>query len=302
MQAATTGAGQLATPIATIAVASPNPIGVAFWLKVSAAPAAQGLLLDFRDNGVNSCGSIHVNTSGQLALYNQDGVTLVTTGGTNVADGNWHWIEVYLISGNSATQKCYADGTIQWNGTLSIDSFNRTCDHLTFTSITNVTVTVDDPMIFTADSAVSPQPSDIPLGPQAIYTKAPSSDTATVQFSTSSGSAHFSLVNEVAPDGDSTYVQDNTSGHTDLYNYSALGFSPAKVWSVNLKSLVKNPGSGSISFKNTCTSAGTSSDGASTVSPSSYQLKNTIYDQDPHTSATWTGANLDSATFGIKVA
>src|SRR5215471_14133509 len=79
MQAATTGAGQLATPIATIAVASPNPIGVAFWLKVSAAPAAQGLLLDFRDNGVNSCGSIHVNTSGQLALYNQDGVTLVTT-------------------------------------------------------------------------------------------------------------------------------------------------------------------------------------------------------------------------------
>ncbi len=302
MQAATTGAAFLRTPIGGFNTSA--AFGIAFWFKGSASPASAGLLVDFQNNINGTQGSARLATSGVLTLNNA-GATVQTTGGTNICDNNWHWIELYITAGTGAlTHKCYVDGIVQWNGSFTISGGGggSNIDHVNFTSVTGITITVDDVIIFDTTSAVSPQPSDIPLGPQQITTTRPASDTATVQFTgLSSGSTHFNLVNEVAPDGDTSYVQDNTSGHKDLYNYGALGFTPAKIWAVNLKSLLKNPGPGSINFMNTITSNGTASDGASTSTPSSYQVQNTVYNQDPHTSAAWTQTNLDAATPGIKV-
>lgn len=49
-----------------------------------------------------------------------------------------------------------------------------------------------------------------------------------VQLTRSAGSDNYALVNETAEDGDTTYVESNTSGHKDIYTFSDLaqGFEP----------------------------------------------------------------------------
>jgi hypothetical protein len=300
---ATTNAGAiLQVPTGSTPVPIVGVFAACFWLKMSATPSvAQNL---FR--GLEIGGGVEywtqVTTGGFLTFNNVGNGSAIFTGNINVCDNNWHWVEMEGTVG-TGVHKCYVDTIAQWNSpSVGNGSGSGPIDHFTFTAMTTLTMTIDDFFVCTALNGLAPQPSGVPFGPMQISTKQPSSDTATVQFNTSSGSAHFSLVNESAPDYDTTYVQSNASGNEDLYNYAALGFSPAAVLSVNLKSLVENPGAGTVNHKNTCLSNGTGSDGASTITPSSYQVKNTIYDQDPHTSAVWSGTNVDAAQFGIKVA
>lgn len=304
MVAATTGAIAFSSPnsIWSAGLNSGNPIGLMFWIMVSAAPASNVNFLQILapDGGTQQI--FKLSAGGAIELWSGANV-LVQTGVTNVCDGNWHWVELYMLNTNAgATQKCFVDNITQWNTSLTPNpSEAATLDHFAFISLTSRTITIDDVVAIDNVNALSPQPSDMPLGARIITITRPSADSST-QFTRDSGTSNFSRVDESTPDSDTSYVQDNTSGHTDLYSYGGLGYTPATINGVMVKSVVKNPGAGTISCKNTCTSNGTSSDGSSTITPASYQVVASAYDQDPHTSAAWTPTNLAAATFGIKVA
>jgi hypothetical protein len=110
------------------------------------------------------------------------------------------------------------------------------------------------------------------------------------------------LVNETVPDGDTTYVQDGTSGDQDLLNMSSMGTAPAVITGVMSNLYLENPSSGSINFNHVCKSgAAAANASASTIAPASYQTMQASYPTDPNTSAAWTAANLDAAQFGYKV-
>lgn len=73
----------------------------------------------------------------------------------------------------------------------------------------------------------------IPLGPSRVETIRPSADTAQKQFTPSTGSTNYNLVNSTLLQS-VTYVQDGTPTELDLYDFSDITGTPALVHAVSL--------------------------------------------------------------------
>ncbi len=275
-------------------------LGISFWLKVSTPPSASTMILNFfnSNNGLN--GGIHLVTgTGVLRLVSTAQAT-IATGGTNVCDNAWHWVEICFAptNGSAVRQACYVDNISQWDSNLSTGSANNIV-YMTLTSPATTTFTIDDFFLFDSTSP-DPRTINIPAGPKQINTLRPNADNS-VQFTPNSGGTNYNLVNESSGDEDASYVASNSSGQVDTYTYDDLAFTPLSITAVQLTSRLKNPGAGTFSFKTRCISGITTTDSASIVTSSAYNNTKTIFNQDPNTSAAWTTANLNSAKFGVTV-
>ncbi len=291
----TAGSGELLSPNNLWPV-STTTVGFLAFFKCAATPASQISVLDFYpSNGTTYLGGLVITTSGFPALRD-GGLTVRATGSTNICDGSFHWIELKFDYRTSQNQKCYVDGVQQWNTTTTMAGASTDILRFSFQANTTKALTWSYPIVL-SNASPSPQVSDIPIGQLQISTLRPNGDSS-VQFSRSTGSTNYTLINEVVPDGDTSYVQDNVSGHVDLYNFDDLSYSPQVISSVQLSTRIKNPGAGTINFKTRCSSQGTTSDTASTASTAAYVTYRQILDQDPKTSAAWGITNLNAALFG----
>ncbi len=293
IQCAPTAGPPVITTVSAWAISASSIIGFAFWIKISAAPNSGQIFL----NEANSNG-LGVTSAGLITAYG--GGNPVGAAGANICDNQWHWIEFWTdntIGGGSGHLDFWCDNA----ATAIVSSFGQvTSTNVNISAmVTNGTITIDDIWVV-ANVAPQPNASGMPIGPRVITTKRPSSDSS-IQFTPDTVGTNFSRVNETASDEDTSYVQDGTSGQTDLYGYAALGFTPTSVSAIQIVSRVKNPGAGAVNYKNRCSSAGTVSDGTSTVSPSNYNNSRTILNQDPHTTAAWAAAAVDAALFGVTV-
>lgn len=131
----------------------------------------------------------------------------------------------------------------------------------------------------------------------ALYSAA---DTATVQWTTSSGSAHWSLVNETPPDDDSTYVKTNTVNNIDSYTPQTLAGFTGTIPFVHFLLLARKDDEGTRSFKHTVDS--TPPAVATEFFPSDeYTYYHIAMDVDPTTTVAWTVTSFNARKFGIKL-
>lgn len=275
----------------------------AFWLKISAPPAATtSILVPIDVNGnapASGTGLLQVVlTSGVLRQVASPASTTFT-GTTGVCDNQWHWVEVDIecALGNGATLICYVDGVQQWStGVSNVQAL--TIDHLQINGLASVTMTLDDFMVWN-NTAGGPVFSSLPLGPRQITTLRPNADV-TQTFSRSTGSSNYSLVDEQTLDT-SDYVESGTSGDQDLYDFENFSVSPAGITDVGWNGTLVNPNPGTINFQSSLKSGGNTSLGTSTITPSAYQNKQVSYGTDPATSAAWLASAVNSVQAGIKV-
>ncbi len=270
-----------------------------FWLKVSAIPGTTTAIFAPLDVNGNfpTFNLLQIVTGTGFLRMTLSGSNL--TGNINVCDNQWHWIELdtETVIASSSTQICYCDAVQQWSTTTATTS-TLTQDRFEFVGMVGVTMTVDD-VICWNDTAGGPTFSSFPLGPREITTLRPTSD-GTVQFTTSTGSDHFALIDETV--GSTTdYVQDGVSGDQDLYGYSNLSTTPAVINAVMVNGYMLNPNPGTINFQQICNSNATQANGASTIAPTSVRVMQTQFAVDPDGSAAWGATGLNAAQFGIKV-
>jgi hypothetical protein len=239
-------------------------------------------------------------SSGRVVAYASSTIQ-IAVGTINICDGNYHLIEVLAGRGGAFTGvKVYVDGVLEINSTTSPSTGTTYIDKVIFAAPNGTWTgfTIDDVMLWD-DSGNTPNVASFPLGNQIIKTVRPVSDGTCTFGTVSSGSTHYAMVDEV--NGDTTdYVEDNVSGHQDLYSFGSIG-SPATIVGAVLNGYMHNPGAGVISGKLISKSGTTQLDGSAialSVAPKIYQQE---FGVDPNTSAAWTAANLNSAHFGVKV-
>lgn len=274
---------------------------VAFWVKVSTTPSALCAFMTPLNTGGGGTNCIAVNTSGQLAVYATALGVNLRAGPTlhSICDNAWHWVEIDMNTTGAAVNKIYIDGVLELSAAAG-SAGATAADRIAFTNPTTTTCTLDDVIIWDNTAGNGPVFSSIPLGPRQISTGRPNGD-GTVQFTPSSGSSNYLMVNESSPDGDTSYVQSATSGQQDLYDFANLSVAPTSITSVILNSHVENPNPGTINFKGICKSSATQTDGTSIIAPSNYRTLQQAFGIDPNTAAAWTTAGLNAAQFGIKV-
>lgn len=299
LQAATTGAA-IIKPVSAGFSANATAC-FAFWFKCSAAPSVTAAFLQVRNAVGAILSTLRVTNLGKFNLLSQTSSSLAT-GSVNVCDGNEHWVELYLNIGSSVLNRLTVDSLSEWNASLSTTSGATAIDSFELVSITGVTVTIDDFFVWD-DSAGAPQLAQYPLGPRQITTVRPQADSV-VSFATATGgSTHYNQVNETTGDGDATYVESSSSGDQDLYDFAAMGVSPATITAVMANAYVENPNPGAISLKQIVKSGSTQTDGTAVQAPASYRIVQQPFPIDPNTSAAWANSTaVDAATFGVKVA
>lgn len=144
------------------------------------------------------------------------GTTQIATDSNNVSTDLTH-VEVKVYSHASAgTVEIKINGVSVYSGTgLNTDGADITGVTLCSVGEGNSTKWSG---VFIADDWVGA------LIPKLLV---PTGDDS-VQLSRSAGSDNYALVDDTAEDGDTTYVQSNTSGHKDIYTFSDLeaGYEP----------------------------------------------------------------------------
>jgi hypothetical protein len=293
--AATTAISSFRDAVALVSAQAVHFFG--FWMKLSAAPAANTILYTLFTRNEDTM-SIRVNTTGTLSGLSTSG-GVYATGATNVADDAWHWIE-FRIQKAIATQTCFVDGVSQWsvavsNVTLQPESY------FSFFSMPNRTLTIDD-VIGYNDSAGYPQTANFPIGLSIITTIRPSADVE-ADFSRSSGVSNFSLVNEQSLDVNN-WVEGFNALDMDLYEYDDILFSPTptRIHTLMVTSALMDPKIGSKTFSNVARSHATQGNGTTLFVP----IGDAIFYQssfplDPDTGGQWFEGTINSAVFGLRV-
>lgn len=138
------------------------------------------------------------------------------------------------------------------------------------------------------------------LGDLRVDSIMPTADGDTTTMTTSSGSDHYALVDEVPASG-TDYVQSGTPGNKDLYQLADLSHTPASIYAVLVAGSLLKDDAGTREVAFVLKSSSTESDSAN-MAPSTASLRYTkVWNTDPNGNITWTKSAVDALQAGVKV-
>jgi hypothetical protein len=128
----------------------------------------------------------------------------------------------------------------------------------------------------------------------------PSADTGTIQWTPSSGTTHYNLVDS-NPANTSDYVYSSTQTNIDLFTYPDLiGTGTIVGFQLNTQAMLSD--GTSIILQTPVVSSGSTDLGADyTLTSGTYADFKHISTTDPHTGSAWTIDGLNAAQIGVKV-
>lgn len=242
--------------------------------------------------------------AGYLKVYRgTDGGTLLGTGTTSVTASSYTYVEIKAkINDTTGTIDVYINGVADAGLALSgIDTRNGgtagTIDSVTFYNAnTSQTGYIDDIYICNNSGATN----NSFLGDCRIDTILPSGDGNYTDFTPSTGTAHYALVDESTPNT-TDYNSSATSGNRDSYTFPDLaGLSSQTVYGIQINAAALKSDAGARSLGTMSRLSSTDKDGAGAALGTSQAYVSEIQETDP-ASAAWTEANVNAAEFGVKV-
>lgn len=217
--------------------------------------------------------------------------------------GDWHYVEVKWKIGDSphGLVEAYVDG-VQVFSASSVDTkdffsnVSRLRFHTTNASTGEDFVGFDDIYVLTVDATA---PNDY-LGAQArVLSLPPNADGTTTDWTPSSGSDHYALIDENGADA-ADYIESNTNAQVDMFeitNPSAGGqFVAVKI---EAEAIDTSAGANSIDVR--VDSNGTVDETEHNVtSTSAYDVFAHYQMTDPDTGSAWTLSGINNLEVGVK--
>jgi hypothetical protein len=256
-----------------------------------------GPFLEFWD-GATQGFNVRVAAGGELAVYR--GSTLVaTSSGAGLIANTWYYIEMKVVCGASGSYEVRVDGVNVLSGT-GVNTKAGTHDyHTTFhlCAALNFNTYFDD--VYCLDGSAT-SPNDF-LGNVQVVAASPNAAGDSSQFTPSAG-ANYECVDDGAASGDdSDYVESETAGHTDLYNYASLAGAGSTVYGVQVNTECRKTAAAPMSLKTVVKSGGSEYEDSAQLVADSYQTVSRVFPKNPVSDAAWTGSAIDAAQFGVKV-
>lgn len=273
-------------------------IYVRFYFYVATLPASSSEeILHVQETTPGYKVALRINSAGNLMLFDKTGtVQIGSTGSTALSTATWYRIELVVPAGTSATVDVYLDGVSEISGTG--DTTVNNARRVRFGKGTNrngqtIDVYYDD--ISVSDSALP--------GAGACLRMDPDGDGDTTAWTIGAGSgAEYLQVDEVPPDGDTTYLVSTLAvgdaSLVTLESTSSAGIS-GTINAVKVVGTCKQDGAAAGTFKTRCRNGTTNSDSASMANTSAYQSRGDMFATDPNTGAAWTTGGLDTAQAGV---
>ncbi len=247
--------------------------------------------------------NLALNADGTLSLR-RNGATL--TGGTSaqaLSINTWYYIEVKLtIADSVAADSCKVRvNGVDWitiaAGQDTKNTTNAAANQFRLLTSANITFNFDD--LYICDQSGTTNNNF--LGDCRVDTAFADADGTYSQFTPSTGTTHYTLVDEAAPNT-TDYNAGANVGDRDSYGFAALpALTSQVVYGVQVNAAILKDDAGARSASTMVRSGTTNADGASVALGTTQTYLSQIYETDPSGGGAWTESAINAAEFGTKV-
>lgn len=273
-------------------------VGVAVALNVISIPATLALLT-FMDNGTAQA-TLTLTSDGLLHFTGTSATAPLTFNA-------YQHLEVWATIGNTT-----GSVTVKVNGVTVLTASAIDTQQTANAYATQVKFTVGVPgngnNIFFDDLHImdnSGSNYNTFIGDLRVIEQLPTGDVTPKQFTPSTGTDLYAMVNESPPDSDTSHIDDSTVADAALFTFPNLPVTTGTITSVGIVWFGEKTDAGTRTIKGSCKSSATLAHGSDWPMPSSYGYSpmdaTEDFVTDPNTSSAWTVAGVNAASFGVTV-
>jgi len=289
--------------------------------KTIPALATYGMGFAARFNLVNSGGtaidlcSFRYNSTAQLDLIaNLNGTisltrngTVLATSATAVSDNTYFHIQWKATIDDAVGSSVVKLNNVEIINVSGVDTQNHASaliDEVVLgnvrvaTTISNRIIDFDDFYLFDTTGAA---PQNDFMGDCYVSAAFPDADGSSLQFTLSTGSDHYAVVDENPPSM-TDYSESSTNGHIELLSFADFAsFTAATIYGMQVNIYGLNPEGGGKNIATRVFTSSTASNGATTALPAASAYIYHIFTSNPSTNAAWTLSAANSAEKGLTV-
>jgi hypothetical protein len=288
----------VATP--TLAVSGSTAIWGAA-CKVTALPSAPCALVQIRTGSTVQV-SLAVNSAGQLAVYRgSPSGTLLGTSTATIPTATYVYVEFKTTLHASTGVVVVHVNELE---VLTLTGVNTAASGTAWSNLTlamqsgSVTITIDFDDVYVLDGSGAAL-NDF-LGDCRVDARYPTAEGASTAWTPLSGTDNALMVDETAPDDDTTYNATPTIGATDTHVVQDAPVPGAVLYGVQLCLSAKKSDVGTCSIAPVVRHSGTDYPGTAINPGTTYAYTLVPYGTNPGTGAAWTEAGFNAAEFGYK--
>jgi hypothetical protein len=278
---------------------------VGFAYKFSAVPATGRAILRFLDAGTNHI-ELFVSNTGVLQIL-RGGATLLSAYSTPLTAGTFYYIEMKGEISNSISAggvEVKLDGVSVMTLAAGADSQNGASAQVNQIFLgtagnAGVVMTFDDFYIINTEGAeLSNYLGDVRID----VISANASGTVSNWSPSSAGAGMISMINQVIPDGGTTYMFASAASDAMRFTMSSLPSVVGSIYGIQLNlNIAKSDTTSAKTIAGLVWTGGTSTVGSTTTVPNtSYGYVTLITSADAN-AASWSSATIASTEFGIKI-
>lgn len=245
--------------------------------------------------------NLRLSSTGQIAAGAGYSTILGQTTDPALSTDNWHYIEVKVVVHDTAgSYEIRVDGvTVLSDTNVDTRGGDEDSEIVQFKPQV-VDQELDDIYICDTDGTTN---NDF-LGRVVIEGILPSGDGDASDWTPASGTDNHAMVDDTPTDDDTSYVENNTQGDEDLYDYADLStITTEPILGLQVNTDVRmNEFPGDFDLYQTVKSGSTASDGEATnIAMDDYEVAARVLETDPDTDSAWTASGVNGSQFGIKV-
>lgn len=306
-----TGVNRYAGHAAGLQKTNPNgswASGVAcFGYQFNTTPAAAHTFFSVRDSSTTHL-SFVLNGSGTISVYRgTSGGTLLGTSASALSNVTWYHVRLkWTIHDSTGTVEVYVNGTktgwIDLAGQDTRNAGNATWDNiLVLSSGGGTTSYFDDFILLDSDTSDGANDlTDIEGTPIVGCVRPSTGDGTRADFTPSTGTDNGAMVDEAAPDGDTTHNESDTAGHIDTYNFPALGVT-GTIHGIQVTNTARKTDAGTRTIAAAAYIGSTDYAGANANIDTAYAMYPQVWAENPATASPWQVSEIDAAEFGVKL-
>jgi len=249
---------------------------------------------------------LKTTAAGALELYNCNGILIATSAANVIRSGTYHHLQVKCTSADSTgTVVVRVDNAniFVYSGNIDTAVGNVGIDRVYFFScVDRATETRYDDIIIMDNTGLAPR-NDF-IGECRICTLLPNADTAMSDFTRSSGSNDYEMVDDAIPgnhDVDATYIWTNSLGAKSMFDVGNLSITPSAIYAVQHSVVLDKTTSDTRQARGLVSSNSVVQNGATRSLNTAYLYYQDLIEQDPDGPKEWTKAAIDALQIGVEV-
>jgi hypothetical protein len=260
--------------------------------------STRSTLIIFQNSSIASQFYVAVEPTGAIAVIR--GSTVLSTSASDIIKADiWQYIAVKAVINDSVGAcEVWLNGSkvIDISGVDTKDTSIIGCDYVTLQS--PVGFSYFDDWYIADDSGTT---NNTLITEARVVPLVPTADTAQKDFTASTGSDNYAMVDEDGMDSDTTYVTATSNGSKDIYDVSDLPVNPVTVYGVSCTSFARKLTTYPSVFNYGIVSNGVESFSTGNVLSSDYIGNCIVYNTNPDGNIAWNTTSINSLQCGFEI-